>query len=54
VKYLHDTEKYPVKKLCTLVHLNCSAYYKWLKRKPSRSQQVNEQIAEWIKELYEE
>jgi putative transposase len=54
VKYLHDTEKYPVKKLCCLIHLNRSAYYKWLKRKPSDSQKVNEQIVEWIKDLYEE
>jgi len=37
-----------------LIHLNRSAYYKWLKRKPSDSQKVNEQIVEWIKELYEE
>lgn len=54
MKYLHDTEKIPVKKICCLIHLNRSAYYKWLKRKPSDSQKVNEQIVEWIKELYEE
>ena len=54
VKYLGDTEKYSIKKLCGLIHLNRSAYYKWLKRKPSYSQTVNEQIVEWIKELYEE
>ena len=54
VKYLHKTEKYPVKRLCSLIHLNRSAYYKWLNRKPSNSQRLNEQIAEWIKELYEE
>jgi len=53
VKYLNDTEKYPVKKLCNLIHLNRSAYYKWIKRKPSSSQKANEQIAEWIKVLYE-
>lgn len=54
VKYLNDTEKYPVKKLCALIHLNRSAYYKWLKRNPSTRQQINEQIVEWIRELYEE
>ena len=47
-------EKYAVKKICTLIHLSRSAYYKWLKRSPSHSQQINEQIVEWIKELYEE
>jgi len=54
VKHLNDTEKYSVKKLCSLIHLNRSAYYRWLKRTPSCSQQVNERIATWIKELYEE
>lgn len=27
---------------------------KWINRKPSKSQQINEQLVEWIKELYEE
>lgn len=43
-----------MKRICALIHLNRSAYYKWMNRTPSRSQQVNEQIVEWIKELYEE
>ena len=54
MKYLNDTEKYPIRKLCKLKHLNRSAYYKWLRRVPSKSQQINEQIAGWIKESYEE
>lgn len=54
VRYLNDTDRYSVKRLCRLIHLNRSAYYKWLKRTPSRSQQLNEQIVKWIKELYEE
>lgn len=54
VKYLNDTEKYPIKRLCNLIHLNRSAYYKWLSRKVSFAQIVNEQLVEWIKKLYEE
>lgn len=54
VKYLNQTERYPLKKLCTLIHLNRSSYYKWESRTVSASQRTNEQIAEWIKELYEE
>lgn len=54
MKYLKDTKKYPIQKICTLIHLNRSAYYKWLKRKPSNSEQINERIVQWIKELYEE
>lgn len=31
-----------------------AAYYEWLKHKDKRSRSVNEQVVEWIKELYEE
>ena len=31
-----------------------SGYYKWLRRVPSEHQKINEQLAEWIKNLYEE
>lgn len=54
IKYLNKTEGYPIEKLCKRLHICRSAYYKWLKRKPSKSQQINEQLIEWIKELYEE
>ena len=54
IQYLIKTEKYPIVKLCSRLHINRSAYYKWLKREPSKGQQVNEQLIEWIKELYEE
>ncbi len=54
VQYLNDTESYPLKKLCALVHLNRSSYYKWKSRSVSATQQINEQLVEWIKELYEE
>ena len=54
IKYIHETENIATKKLCVLVHLNRSSYYKWLKRKPSNSEFENMQIVEWIKELYEE
>lgn len=54
IQYLNKTEKYPIDKLCAKLHICRSAYYKWLKREPSKSQQINEQLVEWIKELYEE
>ena len=53
IQYLNQTEKYPICKLCAKLHICRSAYYKWQSRKPSKSQQVNEQLVEWIKELYE-
>lgn len=37
-----------------MIHVARSAYYKWLKRTPSESQKVNEQLVEWIKQRYEE
>lgn len=54
IQYLNKTEKYSVEKLCERLHVCRSAYYKWLKREPSQHQRTNEQLVEWIKELYEE
>ena len=51
---MNEAEHYPILKLCTAVHVARSAYYKWLHRTPSNSQQVNEQLVEWIKQHYEE
>ena len=53
IQYLNKTENYPIDKLCDKLHICRSAYYKWLKREPSQHQKTNEQIVEWIKELYE-
>ncbi len=52
--YLNETEKYPIIKLCNAIHVARSTYYKWLRRTPSRRQQINEQVVKWIKQNYEE
>ena len=54
IRYLHDTQKYPITKLCVAANINRSSYYKWTKQKPSTNQLQNEEIIGWIKELYEE
>ena len=36
------------------MHVSRSSYYKWLNREASAHQKTNEQLVEWIKELYEE
>ena len=54
IRYLHDTENYPIIKLCAVLNINRSSYYKWIKRKSSTNQLQNEEIIGWIKELYEE
>ena len=41
IRYLHETEKQTVKKLCGILGVNRSSYYKWLKRKPSTKQLKN-------------
>lgn len=54
IRYMNENEQYPIQKLCAAVHVARSAYYKWLKRTPSQGQKVNEQLAEWIRQHYEE
>lgn len=51
---MNQTEGYTIEKLCESLHICRSAYYKWLNREPSQHQKTNEQLVEWIKELYEE
>lgn len=53
IQHLNKTEKYPIDKLCAKLHVCRAAYYKWLNREPSAHQKTNEQLVEWIKELYE-
>lgn len=53
IQHLNKTEKYPIDKLCAKLHICRAAYYKWLNREPSAHQKTNEQLVEWIKELYE-
>ena len=54
VQYIHQKYGYPIERLCTIIHLSRSSDYKWLRRSKSRSELENEQITEWIKDLYEE
>lgn len=46
IQYLNKTEEYLIEKLCKKLHICRSAYYKWLKQKPSKSKQINEQLIE--------
>lgn len=54
IKHLYETHNYSIRKLCEIAHVSRTAYYQWLNRTPSKHQQENEQLAEWVKELYEE
>ena len=54
IQYINVSETYPIQKMCKIFHINRSAYYKWMKRKPSRREKENERLAKWIRTLYEE
>jgi transposase InsO family protein len=52
VKALSEERSFPVWKLCGLLHLTRSAYYRWLKHPKSFREQENERIAEQVKEIH--
>lgn len=53
VKTLSKEQSLPVWKLCGLLHLTRSAYYRWLKHPRSLREQENERIAEQVKKLHD-
>ena len=40
--------------MCVALNLNRSSYYKWKSRKQSKSELLNRQITEYVKDFYEE
>ena len=40
--------------MCVALSLNRSSYYKWKNRKQSKSELLNVQITEYVKDFYEE
>ena len=53
VKTLSEERSLPVWKLCELLHLTRSAYYRWLQQAKSPHEQENERIAEKVREIHE-
>jgi transposase InsO family protein len=53
VKTLSDEQSLPVWKLCGLLHLTRSAYYRWIRHPKSLREQENERIAEKVKKIHE-
>ena len=43
-----------MKEICVALNLNRSSYYKWKNRKQSKSELLNVQITEYVKDYYEE
>ena len=54
IDYLNTHRGRSVKAICVALNLNRSSYYKWKKRKQSKSELLNVQISEYVKDFYEE
>ena len=54
IEFLNRHMGYSIKEICLALKLNRSSYYKWKKRVQSKSELLNRQITEYVKELYEE
>jgi len=53
IEFLNTHMGYSIKEICVALKLNRSSYYKWKKRKQSKSELLNIQITEYIKDFYE-
>lgn len=49
---LHEEKSYPIKRLCLILSLNRSSYYKWLRRCPSKRELENTDIVHKLAYLY--
>ena len=49
---MSETKSYPVWKLCYILRIARSAYYRWLSSPKSKSELENERIADKIKEIH--
>ena len=54
IEFLNTHMGYSIKEICIALNLNRSSYYKWKSRKASKSELLNVQITEYVKEFYEE
>ena len=54
IDYLNTHRGRSVKEICVALNLNRSSYYKWKNRVQSKSELLNVQITEYVKDFYEE
>ena len=54
IEFLHTHKGYSIKEMCVALNLTRSSYYKWKSRKQSKSELLNRQITEYVKDYYEE
>jgi transposase InsO family protein len=54
VKALHESKGYPISVLCSILDLNRSSYYKWLRRDQSKQEAKDKELIDRICQLYRE
>lgn len=54
VSELHEQKGYPIARMCSLLDLNRSSFYKWLRREKSARQRENEELLHKLGCLYAE
>jgi transposase InsO family protein len=54
IRDLNETKSYPICKLCKIIGIQRSSYYKWLTRKESDNEKLNRELLSKIKDAYEE
>ena len=54
IEFLNTHKGYSIKEMCVALNLTRSSYYKWKSRKQSKSELLNVQITEYVKDYYEE
>ena len=54
IEFLNTHMGYSIKEMCIALKLNRSSYYKWKSRQQSKSELLNIQITEYVKDFYEE
>ncbi|WP_088224844.1 IS3 family transposase [Desulfosporosinus sp. FKB] len=54
MRLLSENRSFPVWKLCALLHITRSAYYRWLTHPKSKREMENERIAGVVEKIYKE
>jgi len=52
IKELHETKGYPIQVMCEILKLNRSSYYKWLNRKETDKEILDQELSQIILEFH--
>lgn len=54
IKELHEEYNYPISELCVFGEVSRAGYYKWLKRKPTANDDLNEYLARRLEDIHQQ